>query len=127
MPPGGLRFSTQTLLMSLAVLIVVVLSGLSLMALLLHRDLVDEYEQRALAIARSTAADPVYAQAITRQDPSGAIQKRAEAVRRRTGALFVVVTDVRGIRYSHPNPANVGQRVSTDPSEALSGRDVVSM
>lgn len=122
-----MRFSTQALLISLAVLLVVVVSGLSLMALLLRRDLVAQYEQRALAIARSVAADPVYAQAVEAADPSHVIQPRAEAVRIRTGALFVVVTDSHGVRYSHPNPGNIGLPVSTDPSAALAGRDVVTM
>jgi two-component system CitB family sensor kinase len=39
--------------------------------------------------------------------------------------LFVVVADDHGIRYAHPDPARIGQRVSTEP-EALSGHDVVT-
>jgi two-component system CitB family sensor kinase len=40
--------------------------------------------------------------------------------------LFVVITDDAGLRLAHPNPALLGQRVSTDPSEALAGREVTS-
>ena len=42
-----------------------------------------------------------------------------------TGALFVVVTDDRGIRLAHPDPAQLGLLVSTDPSVALAGGEEV--
>ena len=32
--------------------------------------------------------------------------------------------DERGIRWSHPEPTRVGERVSTDPSQALAGHEV---
>src|SRR2546423_819483 len=57
----------------------------------------------------------------------GSRQARAERVRQRTGALFVVVTDREGLRLSHPNPDLLGKPVSTDPSEALSGRTEVKV
>ena len=114
------------LLMQLAVLVVVVAGGYLLTSAVLHDDLVDQYEQRALAIARSVAADPIYADRVEAEDRSGIVQERAEAVRERTGALFVVVTDDQGIRYSHPNPDNIGKPVSTDPSVALAGGEVTA-
>src|SRR4051812_44475141 len=81
------------------------------------------YEQRALAVARSVAADPAVAAAVAARDRSGVVQARAEVVRRATRTAFVVVTDVDGIRYSHPHPKQIGKRVSTDPTIALSGRE----
>src|SRR5258708_14459063 len=54
-------------------------------------------------------------------DPAKSIQPIAEAIRRSVGADFVVVANKDGIRYSHPNPENIGKRVSTDPSGALAG------
>ena len=121
-----MRFSTEMLLMQLAVLVLVVAGGYLLTSSVLHDDLVDQYEQRALAIARSVAADPIYADRVEAGDRSGIVQERAEAVRVRTGALFVVVTDDEGIRYSHPNPDNIGKLVSTDPSVALAGGEVTA-
>jgi two-component system CitB family sensor kinase len=114
------------LLMQVGVLVVVVAGGYLLMSSALHDDLVAQYEQRALAVARSVAADPIYADRVEAGDQSGIVQERAEAVRVRTGALFVVVTDDQGIRYSHPNPDNIGEMVSTDPSVALAGGEVVA-
>src|SRR5258708_22073237 len=54
-------------------------------------------------------------------EPAKAIQPIAEAIRRSVGADFVVVANKDGIRYSHPNPANIGKRVSTDPTVTLAG------
>ncbi|PTT61689.1 sensor histidine kinase, partial [Arthrobacter sp. HMWF013] len=50
----------------------------------------------------------------------------AEAARTRTGALFVVITDETGLRLAHPDPERLGEKVSTDPSEALAGREVTT-
>ena len=121
------RLSSQILVLQLLILTGTLLVGF---ALALHdiRGRVDrEYEQRALVAARSVAAVPEIAAAVAREDRSGTVQRRAEAVRRATGMDFVVVTDAAGIRYSHPNPAELGRRVSTDPSEALAGHTVLAV
>ena len=56
---------------------------------------------------------------------NGPLQNIATKVRAGTGVLFVVITNDRGIRLSHPNPTELGKPVSTDPSVALSGREEV--
>jgi two-component system CitB family sensor kinase len=95
----------------------------------------EQAQERALAIARTLAADPeIRAQVKSYADAgslesavlrTGYVQQAAEAVRMRTGAFFVVVTEDRGIRLSHPNPGLLGQKVSTEPV-ALSGSESVS-
>jgi two-component system CitB family sensor kinase len=121
------RFARQILALQIGVVTLVVGVGFALVAWLLDKELTAQYGQRALAVAHAVAADPVIADAAARQDPDHVIQPRAEAVRRSTGALFVVVTDRRGLRLSHPNPDLLGKPVSTDPSRALSGQDVVTV
>ncbi|WP_222870290.1 sensor histidine kinase [Actinomadura decatromicini] len=118
-------FARQVLIMQVGVVVVVACLGYGLVAWMLDGRLRDQYGQRALTVARSVAADPAVADAVAAGDPEGVVQPRAERVRARTGALFVVVTDDRGIRLSHPNPDRLGRRVSTDPSDALAGREVV--
>ncbi|MEY2477695.1 MAG: hypothetical protein QOG87_3010 [Actinomycetota bacterium] len=120
----SVRFSTQVLLLQIVVLLVVCATGFGLMAVFVRNDLIQQYEQRALAIARSVAADGRYQVALAHGDPSGEIQTLAERVRRRSGALFVVVTDTRGIRFSHPDPALLGRPVDPDQAQALDGREV---
>lgn len=121
------RLSTQILWLQLGIIVITLLVGLGLSLRALRHELDYAFELQALRVAQSVAADPEVARAVLDRDPQGLVQRRAEAVRRQTGALFVVVTDDRGIRYSHPNPAQIGQRVSTDPGPALSGRTVIAI
>ncbi|MDL4776406.1 sensor histidine kinase [Actinomadura xylanilytica] len=118
-------FVRQVLVLQVGVVVVVASLGYGLVAWMLDDELRDQYGQRALTVARSVAADPAVAAAVEAGDPGRTVQPRAERVRARTGALFVVVTDEHGMRYSHPTPGELGRRVSTDPSEALAGREVV--
>jgi two-component system, CitB family, sensor kinase len=117
----GRRLSTQILVFQALILAGTLLIG-ALLAVYAARQRLDrEYERRALGIAQTVAGTPEIVQAIAARDRSGVVQRRAEAIRRATGVSAVVVTDDRGIRYSHANPARIGQRVSTDPSIALAG------
>ncbi len=95
-------------------------------SLIAARQIIEEQgEDNALAIARAAASDPRYAGWVVAgpPDPDGPVQVAAEQLRKRTEALYVVVTDDRGRRYSHPNSELIGQVVSTDPSVPLSGQD----
>ena len=127
MAPPRIRFARQVLALQIGVVVLVVGVGFFLVNWLLDRELTDQYGQRALAVAWSVAADPTVADAAAREDPDHVVQARAERVRQRTGALFVVVTDRDGLRLSHPNPDLIGKPVSTDPSEALSGRTEIKV
>jgi two-component system CitB family sensor kinase len=122
-------FSTRNVLILVVLLLAVVLLLLGGFAYVLRHDLSGEYEQRALAIARSVAQEPGLAEDVTQGEPAvdGPVQREAERVRKATHALYVVVTDDRGIRYSHPNTGNIGAVVSTSPDEALSGREVATI
>ena len=85
----------------------------------------ETYAGRVLTIARSLAEHPAVHDAYGSEDPSQALQPLAELVRGSAGAEFVVFTDRRGIRYSHPEPAQIGKKVSTDPGVALAGGEFV--
>jgi two-component system, CitB family, sensor kinase len=117
------------MLLQVVVVAIVATAGFTLAALLLRHEIEAQYEQRALAIARSVAQQPGLAEMIRsgRPSPDGAVQQYAERVRRSTKALFVVITDKDGIRYSHTDLAMIGKRVSTDPSGPLSGHEVINI
>ena len=120
---------TRTIAVTSVLLSVVVLLCTVAAVVLLRRDLTTQYEQRALAIARSVSEDPLFARDVTVGSPTvdGPVEAEAERVRRATGALYVVVTDDRGIRYSHPDPDRIGEQVSTSPEEALAGHEVTTV
>jgi two-component system, CitB family, sensor kinase len=118
-----MRFTRQLLLLQIAVVSALVLIGFGLVAWLLHGNLESQYKQRALAVARAVAADPGLGDQV-RAGNQPAVQQTALGQSVATKALFVVVTDARGIRLAHPDTALIGKPVSTDPSEALSGKEV---
>lgn len=132
-----LRFSTQTLLLQLGVVLLVVLLSGAVHAWLTFERLGREAENQALTLARTVASDPSVradVAAISRlpgtpprdQLLAGPLMAAAEGARSRTGALFVVITDETGLRLAHPEAERLGERVSTDPSEALAGREVTT-
>ncbi|MGW5444040.1 ATP-binding protein [Streptomyces asiaticus] len=123
------RVFSQVLLMQLAIAtgVTVLATGLFLAPLSDHLD--DQAMRRALAIAQTTAAEPRMADALqhTRPTPGGPVQTEAERIRRSTGAEYVVIMDRRGVRWSHTSPDEIGKHVSTDPTEALEGREVMEI
>ncbi|WP_350003723.1 sensor histidine kinase [Pseudarthrobacter sp. WHRI 8279] len=136
-PRRPLRFSTQTLLLQLSVVLLAVLFSAAVHAWLTYDRIGSEAENQALTLARTVASDAsVRADvlAISEQPgtpppaelAAGPLMEAAEAARVRTGALFVVITDETGLRLAHPDPERLGEKVSTDPSEALAGREVTT-
>ncbi|MCB5274280.1 Sensor histidine kinase DcuS [Arthrobacter sp. SO5] len=132
-----LRFSTQTLLLQLAVVALVVLLTSAVHGWLTYDRLGREAENQALTLARTVASDPqvrAEVQQISAQPGTppaaellaGPLMAAAEGARTRTGALFVVITDETGLRLAHPDADRLGERVSTDPSEALAGKEVTT-
>jgi sensor histidine kinase regulating citrate/malate metabolism len=137
----SLRLRTQVLLLQTALVAVTLAVAFGVFAYTSGERLSDEYGQRALAVARAVASESevrtlvaAYSAADSAGTPAappehlavGAVQRAAEEARLRTGALFVVITDDRGLRLAHPDPSLLGQMVSTDPSQALGGDEVVT-
>ncbi|MBX3196377.1 MAG: GHKL domain-containing protein [Microbacteriaceae bacterium] len=86
-----------------------------------ERSIREAYKDRMQAVALSVAQLPAVLDAFDDADPSETIQPIAELIRKASDLTYVVVTDAEGIRYSHPDPDRIGERVSTDPSVPLSG------
>ncbi|MEW2633547.1 sensor histidine kinase [Streptomyces sp. NPDC048389] len=122
------RVFSQVLLMQLAIVtgVTALVTGLFLAPLSAQLD--DQAMRRALAIAQTTAS-PELAGELTSSRPTadGPVQAEAEWIRRATGAEYIVVMDGRGLRWSHPSPERIGRVVSTDPSQALAGQDVMEI
>ncbi|MEO3761770.1 sensor histidine kinase [Streptomyces sp. B5E4] len=119
------RVSSQILLMQLALATGVTILAAALFLAPYSDELDRQVMRRAMAIAQSTAVEPGLAEALltTPAEPEGPVQRRAERIRKATGAEYVVVLDNRGVRWSHTRPERVGHRVSTDPSAALAGEE----
>ncbi|MGO4633285.1 ATP-binding protein [Streptomyces sp. 2RAF24] len=119
---------SQVLLMQLAIATGVTVLATGLFLAPLSAQLDDQAMRRALAIAQTTASPRVAADlATTRPSAQGPVQAEAERIRRSTGAEYVVVMDIHGVRWSHTDPVQIGRIVSTDPSEVLAGHPVMEI
>ncbi|MFJ2960415.1 ATP-binding protein [Streptomyces sp. NPDC087270] len=123
------RVSAQVLRMQLAITVGVTALATGLFLAPLSHELDDQGMHRALAIAQTVAADPDVAQALvsSRPTPDGPVQAEAERIRLATGASYIVVMDTHGTRWSHTDPGRIGEHVSTDPSVALGGKDIMQI
>lgn len=108
------------LLQALIVAVVTLIAGITAGVIQAHT-VRDAYEDRMLAVAQSIASMPVIKRAFHEANPPSTIQPLAETIRKASDLTYVVVANDEGIRYSHPNPDNIGEPVSTDPSVPLSG------
>jgi two-component system, CitB family, sensor kinase len=134
-----LRLATQVLVLQLAVVVLTLVVAFGLFAVVSQRQISADYGTHALNIARVVAAAPAVRSGVARYDttvltPSpaltdelanGPLQGVATDVRQRTGVLFVVIANDQGVRLAHPDRNELGRHVSTDPSEALAGREEV--
>src|SRR5690349_11259614 len=111
-----------SLLVLQVVIVLMTTCAAGLLAAKLQSDRIREaYKDRMLSVAESVARLPTVVQAFDLPDPAATIQPLAELIRKASQVTYVVVTDRNGVRYAHPDPRRIGERVSTDPTAALSG------
>jgi two-component system, CitB family, sensor kinase len=108
------------LLQAFIVCLATLITG-AIAASLQERAIRDAYQDRMVAVAQSVARLPAILDALDDDSPSLVIQPIAEVIREASDVTYVVVTDADGIRLSHPEPARIGEPVSTDPAVPLSG------
>ncbi len=120
-----MRLRTQLVLLQSAIMLVVILGTGVAAALIQERVLRDAYLDRMIGVAESVAQLPSVVDAYDDAEPSRVIQPLAESIRIASGMTYVVVTDRDGIRFSHPNPALIGERTSTEPTTAETGERFV--
>lgn len=113
--------------MQLGIVLIAAVAGVAAAVWQARQELDRQYMQRSLAIAQTVASMPSVQQAVLSADRSGTVQAMADSVRASSGATYVVVTDAAGIRYSHPNPELIGQRVSTEPDPLRTGQSWVGI
>jgi two-component system CitB family sensor kinase len=111
----------QILVLQLLVVLIVVLSALALAYLDARADQRRQAGEAALAVATTTADSPQILAALATPDPSVQLQPWAERIRRDTGTDFVVVMSPDGVRYTHPNPRQIGGHYLGSIAEAQRG------
>ena len=122
---SGVRRSSlarQLLVLQLVIVALTVAVGAAVTVRTAQERTREQQRARALAVAETLALSPDVASALRGPDPSRALQPLAEHVRRQTHVAFVVVMSPAGIRYTHPNPAQIGRRFVGDIAPAQHGR-----
>jgi len=105
-----------------AVLIAIVVAGYALFAYASnHNQAVDAAARQATAVARSVADSPSVRAAIHTTDPSAELQPYALRVMRDTEVDFVTIMNTDGIRWTHPDKNQIGQRFRGNTAAALKG------
>jgi two-component system, CitB family, sensor kinase len=115
----------QILVLQLLVVLIVVLSALTLAYLDARADQRRQAGEAALAVATTTADSPQILAALATPDPSVQLQPWAERIRRDTGTDFVVVMSPDGVRYTHPDPSQIGGHYLGSTAEAQRGQSHV--
>ncbi|WLI76410.1 sensor histidine kinase [Kosakonia sp. H02] len=88
----------------------------------------DGVKETALAVARTLADAPDIKRGLLLPPNSNIIQPLAQAVAARNDLLYAVVTNMQGIRYSHPNAGIIGQNfIGDDLQPALKGKENIAV
>ncbi|MBC7372616.1 MAG: sensor histidine kinase [Frankiales bacterium] len=122
---GGWSLAAQILVLQLLVVLVMGAVAATVGVQQIRAQIMRQEGARTLAVAKSVAVAPVVRQAISGPDSSRVLQPLAESVRSANALAFVVIADRNQVRLAHPDPTQIGRRLSTDASDALAGRDVV--
>jgi sensor histidine kinase regulating citrate/malate metabolism len=120
--PRRWSLARQLLAWQVLVVLVVVAGGTAAAYLQIARDNREIARQRVLGVAHAVAAAPTVRDALVTRRSEAALQPYAEEVRRDSGTDFVIIMSPAGIRYSHPNPAEIGRRFNGHTAAALAGR-----
>ncbi|MBM7654273.1 ATP-binding protein [Neobacillus cucumis] len=113
-------------LILLNLLFVLLLVTVSLSFIMVHREY-DEAGQNALTVAKTVAGLPEVIQAFKEPNPSSIIQPIAEDIQEKSGAQFVVVSNMNLIRYSHPDTSLIGKHmVGDDDKQVLLGHGSIT-
>ncbi|MFE3291737.1 ATP-binding protein [Rhodococcus sp. NPDC059234] len=119
--PRRPSLARQVLVLQLLVLAAVVLAGSVLTVLDERRDADAATEREVVAVAETFAGADSTAAALVSPDPSAALQPQTERIREATGTDFIVVMAPDRTRYTHTNPALIGQPFSGSIDRALAG------
>ncbi|MCD9144238.1 sensor histidine kinase [Streptomyces albireticuli] len=114
---AGQLFAMQT------VLVAAVVAGCAAFAYVSDRGQAEDSARRQVtAAAAAVAAAPVVRRAVHDVDPAATLQPYAERVRHDTGVDFVTIMNPSGIRWTHPDPARIGEPFLGHTGPALRGR-----
>ncbi|MFD0263885.1 ATP-binding protein [Kitasatospora indigofera] len=112
----------QLFVVQIVIVAAVVAGGAVLAYLFTASRAEDAARNQVIAVARSVADSPSVREAATGPDPSAVLQPYAQQVVAHTGVSFVTVMDTHGVRWTHPDPAQIGKPFLGHIDRALAGQ-----
>jgi two-component system CitB family sensor kinase len=116
-----LSISKQVLILQLAVAVLLTAVGITVAIQQARTTDFDRARTETLALAETVAAAPGTAAAVRSGDPTNELQPIASSIERSTSVDFIVIMSPAGIRYTHPNPDEIGKHYLGDTAQALAG------
>jgi two-component system, CitB family, sensor histidine kinase CitS len=114
----SLQKKILTLVLSLVLIITCLLTGVN--AYIEVKQTEESIGKRALQVSTAISLMPSVVEAFSLENPSSVIQPLVERIRKEIGAEFIVIGNQDSIRYSHPDPQKIGQKmVGGDNDKAL--------
>ncbi|MEU3948590.1 SpoIIE family protein phosphatase [Streptomyces sp. NPDC029526] len=99
----------QVFLLQVLVVALVIAAALAALLLQAQRDGTRDARARSMDIARTLAYAPNMVENLQAPDPTAELQPYIERVRRESGVDLIVVLSPTGLRYTHPDPAEIGE------------------
>lgn len=81
----------------------------------------EQTRQRMLSIATALADSPLVLEAAGSADPSAMLENYALAVMKDANVDFITMMNLEGIRWTHPDPAQIGRPYAGSITEAQAG------
>ncbi|WP_432056438.1 SpoIIE family protein phosphatase [Streptomyces sp. bgisy022] len=99
----------QVFLLQVLVVALVIAAALAALLLQAQRDSTQDARARSMDIAKTLAYAPEMAEDLRAPDPTAELQPYVERVRTESGVDLIVVLSPTGVRYTHPDPAEIGE------------------
>ncbi|WP_429790566.1 ATP-binding protein [Brevibacillus formosus] len=122
-----MRFHSKLMLIICSLLFGVIVILGTMFEQMLAGVLEDEIGTRALHTAKTVAQMSEIKQAFDAEDPAKIINPIVEKIRVDTNAAFITVGNLQSIRYSHPDPEQIGKKMVGGDNEAVfEGESIIS-
>ncbi|UOY91755.1 sensor histidine kinase [Ectobacillus sp. JY-23] len=106
-----LKLQPRITLFIVALIMIILIQISLLLYYMLSRTTEQQLGEQALNVAETVATMPEVRAAFRTEKPWEQLQPLVERIRIETTAEFIVIGNKEGIRYSHPNPDRIGEKM----------------
>jgi two-component system CitB family sensor kinase len=118
---GG-SLATRLFAVQLAVILGLTVIAVAVLWVDARSDVEREAAARSLAVAQTIALDPWVERAVSEPTPSTDLQPYAAAIMAETSIDFITIMALDGTRFTHRDPARIGQKFVGTIDQALAGK-----